>query len=207
MAKKKPVEDQTEQDAAPDESVVWASNLRELGEVDPRDLIAHPLNPKIHTELQREAIGAALGRIGWVLPIIVNRTTGRIIDGHGRVEEAIAAGVDRVPVLYVEVDEETERRALVTLDPVGQIAGYDGTKLRTLMTAMEPTGDALDQMLAGLAQRFPAAFAPTLTPSASSWAPKQTYEDGQKELAAKFEAPPINKQQVICPDCGETFWA
>ena len=93
MAKKKPVEDQTEQDAAPDESVVWASNLRELGEVDPRDLIAHPLNPKIHTELQREAIGAALGRIGWVLPIIVNRTTGRIIDGHGRVEEAAVVAV------------------------------------------------------------------------------------------------------------------
>ena len=52
--------------------------------------------------------------IGWIQDIIVNKTTGHIIDGHMRADLAVKNKEKLVPVKYVELSEEEERQALIT---------------------------------------------------------------------------------------------
>lgn len=113
------------------------------------DLQAHPLNFRRHGEAQRAALSGSLTEIGWVKSVIVNRTTGRIIDGHARVEEA-ARKKEPVPVDYVDLSEAEERLALATLDPIGEMATVDDGALAELLQDVETQDRGLRDLLLSL---------------------------------------------------------
>ena len=103
------------------------------GEEPPEQLLANPANWRSHPARQRDAIRASLDEVGWVQSIIVNRTTGHVIDGHLRIEEAISAGAPVVPVAYVELSSAEERAVLATLDPIGAMATTSEERLAELL--------------------------------------------------------------------------
>ena len=100
----------------------------------PDQLLANPYNWRIHTQLQERALVGSLDTIGWLRTVLVNRTTGHVIDGHLRVETAITNG-EPVPVDYVDLTEDEERLALATLDPITSMAGRDVEKAVDLINA------------------------------------------------------------------------
>jgi DNA modification methylase len=100
----------------------WKVSIVGHGEVDPRTLRAHPLNPKEHPAEQDEVVGGSLDELGWVKSVVVNRTTGHVLDGHERIALAIGAGERTVPVEYVEIPAEQEGTALRVLDQSAQLA-------------------------------------------------------------------------------------
>jgi hypothetical protein len=115
----------------------WVNNILSFEpEVDPTQLLAHPLNARRHPGAQRDALRESLGRAGWVDVVKVNTRTGHVVDGHARVEEAISAGAS-VPVLYLDLSEEDERFVLATLDPIGALAEYDNEVLTQLLEGLE----------------------------------------------------------------------
>lgn len=190
----------------------WSSRIRELAMADPRALVANPLNPKIHHGLQREALSEALAGIGWVSPVVVNRATGMLVDGHGRVEEAIAAGVTAVPVLYVELDPEEELQVLATLDPIRGLASYDGAKLRELIGESDVAEvGALGAVIADLVAEFPVE----LDDETDGWFQTITEGgDGQDagasspgggDVPAAGDGPRTPMLNVICPGCFSEF--
>lgn len=123
--------------------------------VPPDQLLANPLNARRHPGRQRDAIRGALSRVGWVAPCIVNERTGNMVDGHMRVEEALSAGDEGVPVLYIDVDPAEEATVLATFDPVAALATYDSEVLGMLREAAAPilTEDAtLSRLVASLAR-------------------------------------------------------
>lgn len=130
----------------------WANTLESRIEMtDPEQLLAHPANARRHPGKQRDALRASLDKAGWVSPVIVNRKTGRVLDGHARVEEAITKGV-QVPVAYVTVTENKESYILATFDAVGSMAEFDQQALTDLLLEIETTGaDELDKTLAYIA--------------------------------------------------------
>jgi hypothetical protein len=73
------------------------------GMESPADLLANPQNWRRHPREQLAALEGMLEAVGWVQRVIVNRTTGRMVDGHARVELAIKRGEAAVPVLFVEL--------------------------------------------------------------------------------------------------------
>jgi hypothetical protein len=111
----------------------WRNRIVGEGEEDPTSLLANPKNWRTHPGRQRDALRGSLGVVGWVQRIIVNRTTGHVVDGHARIEEAISAGAPNVPVLYVELTAEEEDLVLASLDPIGAMAGTDQAKLVELL--------------------------------------------------------------------------
>jgi hypothetical protein len=116
------------------------------------ELKAHPLNFRVHPDTQRAAVAEAIDRLGWIKAVLVNRSTGRILDGHLRVEDAAAKG-QTVPVDYVELTEAEERLALASLDPLTALAVEDADKLAELVAAMELESDsALDIFLQSQSQ-------------------------------------------------------
>jgi hypothetical protein len=132
-----------------DTDAPWASRIVDFQtEVDPAVLSAHPLNARTHPEHQRAAIRGSLDRIGWVDVVKVNARTGRIVDGHARVEEATRAG-QTVPVLYVDLDDDEEAVVLASIDPIGALAEYDNQLLLDLLNEvgdLEGTGFGEDSI-------------------------------------------------------------
>lgn len=117
--------------------------------VDPSELLAHPLNARQHPTHQRSALRGSLDRVGWVDTVKVNVRTGRIVDGHARVEEALESGAT-VPVLWVDLSDDDERFVLATLDPISALATYDHEILAELVDGLEIEAPAVDAMLADL---------------------------------------------------------
>lgn len=125
----------------------WKSRIVGSGLVDPSTLEAHPSNWHIHTGLQKEALTDLLNQVGWVQRVIVNKPTGRIVDGHLRAALA-EERQEMVPVEYVELTEREEALALATFDPIKELAEkYDDAfsdLVRNLEIDPGPLKDALE---------------------------------------------------------------
>ena len=129
----------------------WKIRVVGYEEADPTELVANPRNWRRHPGSQRKAMRAALEGVGLVAAVIVNRTTGHILDGHMRVEEAVKAGQHAVPVLYVELSEQDEAQALATFDPLGAMAVQDTAALAELL-ASASSATAMNDALASVAR-------------------------------------------------------
>lgn len=130
----------------------WRNRITGHAEVDPRELQANPNNWKRHTKHQRAAIEGVLSDIGWLDEVIVNTTTGNMLDGHMRVEQALERGEPTVPVKYVELTEDEERLALATFDPIGAAAEAEKEQLDALLHQVHTSDAALTELLDGVAK-------------------------------------------------------
>ncbi len=115
----------------------WANRITGHGEEAPVKLITNPANWRLHGELQRGALADVLTKVGIVQNVIVNTTTGHLVDGHLRVELARAQGQPTVPVVYVALSEDEERVILASLDPIGAMATADRDTLAALLAGIE----------------------------------------------------------------------
>jgi hypothetical protein len=118
----------------------------------PRILLANPSNWRIHPGHQQDVVTALLERVGWVREVLVNTTTGHVVDGHLRVQLALRRNETSIPVSYVELTVEEEREVLAALDPAAGLAAADASQLRALLQDVVPTSaPALDEMFRQLA--------------------------------------------------------
>jgi DNA modification methylase len=101
---------------------------------------------------QRRALAAALGEVGWVAQVLVNTTTGHVVDGHLRVELALSRSEPTVPVTYVELSEDEERLVLATLDPLAAMATAEKDALAALVASLQPEDDVLTSLLRELGE-------------------------------------------------------
>lgn len=110
------------------------------------DLTPHPGNWRLHPESQRVALRAMLERTGHAGALLFNETTGRLIDGHLRREQALAAeGPDALlPVVVVAVSAEVESRLLAGVDGLIGMAGVDAAGLSSLLDELELGGGLVE---------------------------------------------------------------
>lgn len=183
----------------------WANRISGYGAEAPDQLLANPLNFRIHPTPQQEALAGSLDTLGWIQQVVVNRQTGNMIDGHLRVQMALRNGEPSVPVLYVDLTEAEEKQALLMLDPIAAMAATDKDKLDELLRQVQSDDERVTAMLAGMAEREKVIYAPSdLTPQFSD----RNYTDGDfsediKTIPDQLEK---NRVQVICPHCGERFY-
>ena len=130
----------------------WRNRIVGTGEVDPEDLLANPLNWRIHPQSQQEALETVIDEVGWVSGIIVNERTGFVIDGHLRIALALRREEKLVPVQYVDLDEREERLVLATLDPIGTMAGTDMEQLERLLGGFQDEADEIRKLVAKVAE-------------------------------------------------------
>jgi hypothetical protein len=127
--------------------------------MSPELLLSNPKNFRTHPTGQVQALTRSLGEYGWVQPLLWNRRTGHLIDGHARLDLARSRGDETVPVLVLDIPEPQEGRLLASLDRITQLAGTNDQKLAGLLSEWQdenlglPPGwnnDDLDQILTGL---------------------------------------------------------
>lgn len=110
----------------------WRNRIVGHGEEAPDQLLAHPLNHRLHPKAQQQALAGVLSEIGWVQDVVVNQRSGHVLDGHLRVELAISRDEPTVPVVYVDLSEDEETLVLSTFDAITTRAATDKEKLATL---------------------------------------------------------------------------
>lgn len=69
--------------------MAFENRIISYGEKPADQFTANPLNPRLHPQFQREVMQAALTELGWLAPVIENKRTGYLIDGHERVMQAL----------------------------------------------------------------------------------------------------------------------
>lgn len=129
----------------------WRNRIVGHAEVAPGDLVPNPQNWRLHPKFQSEVMAELLGEVGWVQDIIVNQRSGHLVDGHLRLDLALRRGEPAVPVKYVDLDEDEERRILLTLDPVAALAVADRGVLDELLSHIGESSDAVQQLIASVA--------------------------------------------------------
>lgn len=169
----------------------WASRIVKLDKAVPPDqLLANPLNARRHPGEQRTALRAALDQIGWVGVVTVNQTTGMVIDGHARIEEALSAGEPTVPVLYVKLTEDEERAALATFDAITDLAVYDRdvwTQLLDGLTLADPLAEMVSRIDA-----IDAASLDAIGSGAGTGGAPDDFREYGEDIATEHK----------CPSCG-----
>jgi ParB-like chromosome segregation protein Spo0J len=133
--------------------VAWRNRIVGHADVAPAELVPNPRNWRSHPAEQQRALAGALGEVGWVAEVLVNRTTGHVVDGHLRIELALARHETTVPVTYVELSEDEERLVLASLDPLAAMATAEKDALEMLLAGLAPDDEALASMLAELAEQ------------------------------------------------------
>ena len=66
-----------------------------------------PANARQHGERNLEAIRASLRRFGQAEPLVVHKTTGRVIGGNGRLAAMLELGWGECDIVEIAVDEVT----------------------------------------------------------------------------------------------------
>jgi len=130
----------------------WRDRIVGHGKEAPEKLIPNEKNWRLHPERQKRALAGVLGDVGWVQQVVVNRRTGRLVDGHLRVALALERAETEVPVVYVDLDEREEALVLATLDPLAALADVDAGKLEALLREVRLDDPAVNDMLTELAK-------------------------------------------------------
>lgn len=116
---------------------------------DPRTVSAHSLNWKSHPSFQREAYNDFQADVGWAGALLYNEQTGRLLDGHMRLQDALERNLKEVPVLIISVDEEKELKILRYLDELGVLFHKRQSAIDLLEQQIEKRSGLMDLISAG----------------------------------------------------------
>lgn len=134
----------------------WKNRIVGYDVADPAELLklANPMNPRRHPEFQEDAVEGSLNEVGWVQDVVINKTTGRMIDGHLRVKSAVKTGQEAVPVKYVELTEAEEALVLATFDYTTNMAEFDDDVMKSLLSQLDTDEPGLMAMLDEMRDEF-----------------------------------------------------
>jgi hypothetical protein len=121
------------------------------------DLKPNPRNPKQHAN---DTIDASLNRFGVIEPVVLDKRTGFLISGHGRVETlaamrdsgheppewvTVTKGVWKIPTVtsWASTNDVEAEAALIALNRSSEVGGWDTPQLAELLETLA-AADLLD---------------------------------------------------------------
>ncbi len=170
------------------------------------DLERHPDNPR------QGDVGAIIQSIeahGFYGTIIAQASSRRVLAGNHRLEAARQLGIDAVPVIYLDVDDQQAQRILLVDNRTNDLATYDDTALTDLLQQLMPdlsgTGfDAsdLDELLAELdpGERKGTDTTPIEPPADPTTKPGDLWILGDHRLVCGSSTDPTAVERVLAGD-------
>ena len=167
--------------------------IKELRRVKASELIPNPKNWRTHPVAQQDALKGILAEVGFAGAVLARELddgTLMLIDGHMRAE---ATTDQEIPVLILDVDEAESDKLLATFDPIAAMAESDPHALDALLRNVDTGSEALQKMLAELAD------------GAGLYQDKEVVEDEVPEPPADPITKPgdlwiLGEHRVLCGD-------
>lgn len=153
----------------------------------------HPDNPRKGNVSEIEESIRANGFYG---ALIVQKSTGYVLAGNHRYLAAAAVGLDTVPVVWVDVEDDVALRILLADNRTSDTAGYDEEALLVLLEEIDATAglagtgydaDALEDLRAALEK------VPTLPPLATDAAYAESPEEEAERASHRGQSPSIHE--------------
>ena len=110
-----------------------ASQPLEIRRVALNDLHLDPANARQHGEENMEAIVASLQRFGQAEPLVVLKSTGRVIGGNGRLVAMKKLGWSEADVVEMDIDDLQATALGIALNRTGELAEWDMPALSRLL--------------------------------------------------------------------------
>lgn len=107
------------------------------------ELHQDPANARLHHEVNLDAIVASLQRFGQAEPLVVQKATGRIIGGNGRIVAMRTLGWTEADIVEIDVDDLTATALGIALNRTAELAEWDESTLAKLLEGLQAE-DALD---------------------------------------------------------------
>jgi len=102
-------------------------------EAELAELLDHPDNPR---EGDDDAVADSIDVNGFYGVILAQRSTRRILFGHTRRRNLVAAGATTGPVMWIDVDDERARKILLADNRTAELARWMPGKLADVLSAM-----------------------------------------------------------------------
>lgn len=109
-------------------------------------LLPDPSNERRHGEKNINAIKGSLKQWGQVEPLILNKRTGLLIGGHGRVEAMKSLGMTEVDVVEVDLDNTQAAGLRNALNRTGELAEWDMKALGSTLHGLREDGFDLNEI-------------------------------------------------------------
>ena len=106
-------------------------------------LNSDPANARTHGPENLEAIEGSLRRFGQAEPLVIQKSTGRIIGGNGRLVAMKKLGWSECDVVELDIDDLQATALGIALNRTSELAEWDGPALTKLLQELQ-TEDALD---------------------------------------------------------------
>jgi DNA modification methylase len=157
-----------------------------------------PYNPRQMSEHDLDALRRSLRFFGTVEPIVVNQRSGHIVGGHMRIRAAEAEGIETLPVVYVDLDDPTERQLNIALNKIR--GTWDEAKLADLLRELETLGADLD--LTGFAEEeIEALLRGDDQPTIGLTDPDDIPEPPDDPVTQSGDLIVMGQHRLLCGDC------
>lgn len=151
------------------------------------ELHEDPANARLHPENNLADIRASLKEFGQVEPLVVQKSSGKVIGGNGRLKVMRELGWTECDVAYVDMDSMKATALGIALNRAGERAEWDKDVLETLLHEIQASEEELAKCMDELAQSV-GIVPPDFQPASID-------EQGKLDQKAK----------TTCPHCGHEF--
>jgi len=163
----------------------------ETGMADPSELRLHETNPR---QGDVGAIATSFKENGFYGRVIVDKRDSRVLAGNHRVKAALALGMLKIPVEYIETDGDIHAiKVLIGDNRHSDLATYDNEILAELLQTLAASSEGL--LGTGYDGDDVDALLYELGLDAPNFQPVGIDEQGRLDEKAK----------VTCPECGHEF--
>jgi ParB-like chromosome segregation protein Spo0J len=161
-------------------------------------LTEDPRNARRHPDKNRGAIKASLEQFGQVEPLVVQRATGRVIGGNGRLQVMRDLGWETVKIVRVDVDDRRAVALGLALNRTAETAEWDRPQLADLLQEIDEIADGVLEST-GFCQED----IDKILQSATETAREVTTPVSGEVKEVSFTAREGKKH--TCPNCGHEF--
>ena len=120
-----------------DKSTTRQNRIIGHGEKCAKEFVFNTDSWKDHPASHKTALNEILTKIGWVTGVIVSLVSGKLIDGHARIEETLARDPEQLaPFTEVDLSPDEEKTMLALFDPLGHLAVTDTERLGELVASL-----------------------------------------------------------------------
>lgn len=99
-------------------------------------LVPDPINPRDHDSKNLAAIRESLMSFGQVEPLVVQRSSGMVIGGNGRLSQMRSLGWTTADVVRVDLDDAAARRLSIALNRSAELGRWNERNLRAELTKL-----------------------------------------------------------------------
>ena len=94
-------------------------------------------NPRQHDQRNIEDIQRSIKRFGFTNPLLVRKADNMLVAGHGRLESAKKLGIERVPVIFLDFNENDAKLYSITDNRTSETSQWNLVSLDELVKQLE----------------------------------------------------------------------